>query len=55
MMDARASAIGCGVCGCKTGEFEIEGDELVLNYQCRHESAGLIMNLNYIGDEGKLN
>lgn len=44
-------SLACDDCGCKVGAFEIEGDELVLHFECGHEDAGLVMNLDYIGYE----
>ena len=49
----KATDLMCGVCDCKTGEFEIDEDELMLHYSCGHETAGLILNLSFIGEETK--
>jgi len=51
----ESTNLKCSDCGCVTGEFETNGDELVLHFACGHETAGLVMNLDYIGDEGTVN
>lgn len=47
--------LSCSVCGVNNGTFTVEDDELVLNFRCGHESAGLVMNLSLIGEESEVN
>jgi len=50
-----ANGLKCETCGCKTGKFHIMEEELVLDYSCKHESAALLLNLNFIGEETSVN
>ena len=40
----------CSVCKCDFGEFKIEDEVLILDFDCQHESHDLILNVNSLGE-----
>jgi hypothetical protein len=44
------NADACSMCGCSEGSFNIENDELTLDFKCNHETVVLIMNTKYLGE-----